>query len=851
MPQDSTAECPCALHERFGRSVIVDEGLTDTDDVTMTEHVRDDGKNLKPDAPSLETIATHLLKGMSQQSQSAALHQMRLLDGFIEDLEKHEEWTQTGHDNRADAPPEFLPHDAYLDVVSKLLQVHTTAARQIQSFDSFLSLLPRTFSELAPIVWRNQSKVIFAHFGKLSILPPQQPIPEGHTLLNPSPRASTLIQTLDQIEHGNRTGEWVNPRGATLGLRVKVDDPARDRANHSITEPHLTPSKSEQASIDMLRMWADTAMLPHEAICGGWSYCVVLLADLHWRQLEYSATGPPTLLQSGCIRNQLIGELPIVVGSRFCYTHKLRPNAMLAIGECPQEVGGHLIIRGRLKVMVMPERPRPNQLLVVIKTTGAAAPSGPNGSTSGDYISNSSTSAAAAAARSASSDTKRPPLHTGVTNIVRTGLNRDPDSLPKADPYITPGSSISLCAMQHDETVAQTGGAIMPQGDPHSCAHKFLHHTAQVQSVAEYGCFSPSMFTVQFGLSHSYTSAVSARKGMTACVGKTVPVTPPLLVLRATFHRVRDSIPVIAILRALGAGTDSQIGSMIVQDEMDHDMLALLQPSFANAAAEGVTTEQQALMLIHNMVQTRPPGEAATTKVRVVACDSSIGDLSVLDRSYVFKMLQLHLLPHVGVTTASRGDKIVYICYVIREFLRVVLGRRSADVRDMYRNKSLQTIGLFMRNIAFKAFHHIRSQIEGTFLVLIRSLYTNKEECDRPGVLAKAMTKLLKVSPSPFTAHTLFVLTNGNVPNSNTGGAIPGAQKSHFLLLLIVFFFFHGAPTEELRPTQLRCQGSFSNCQSPWHDPERRVFFVGFSFCLQPFFGLCSIVWQSCHMFRV
>lgn len=148
---------------------------------------------------------------------------------------------------------------------------------------------------------------------------------------------------------------------------------------------------------------------------------------------------------------------------------------------------------------------------------------------------------------------------------------------------------------------------------------------------------------------------------------------------------------------------------------------------------------------------------------------SSIKTLSSTDRSYVFKLLQLHLLPHIGVTphgslyiyiskiwpSQSRFAKILYICHAARELMRVALRRRPPDLRDNYRMKNLQTAGALMRNIVGKGFHQLRAQLEGPMLAMIPSLIDNPKFVELG--MQDGMQRILKKQSSPFRMAVFFL----------------------------------------------------------------------------------------------
>ncbi len=67
-----------------------------------------------------------------------------------------------------------------------------------------------------------------------------------------------------------------------------------------------------------------------------------------------------------------IGNLPIMLKSKFCHLNKLNKEELVAKGEDPNEPGGYFIINGTEKVLVNIEDLAPNRLLVEKATLGVS-----------------------------------------------------------------------------------------------------------------------------------------------------------------------------------------------------------------------------------------------------------------------------------------------------------------------------------------------------------------------------------------------------------------------------------------------------------------------------------------------
>jgi DNA-directed RNA polymerase beta subunit len=141
---------------------------------------------------------------------------------------------------------------------------------------------------------------------------------------------------------------------------------------------------------------------------------------------------------------------------------------------------------------------------------------------------------------------------------------------------------------------------------------------------------------------------------------------------RATFHRIRIPVPLIAILRVLGADNDEEIMHMIIQDPNDGEMRQLLIGTFEDAARDGIHTKDDAIVLVHRFVQqqqmdslegnvTSAAAFTRRTNNTEALKPSNVSDLNRFDLSYVFKLFQLHCLPHALVAFVARPTPLHHI----------------------------------------------------------------------------------------------------------------------------------------------------------------------------------------------
>lgn len=61
----------------------------------------------------------------------------------------------------------------------------------------------------------------------------------------------------------------------------------------------------------------------------------------------------------------VIGRIPLMIGCSHCPTSKMTEAEKVAIGECPGDPGGHFIVKGTERVIIMQERAAYNNMLVI------------------------------------------------------------------------------------------------------------------------------------------------------------------------------------------------------------------------------------------------------------------------------------------------------------------------------------------------------------------------------------------------------------------------------------------------------------------------------------------------------
>lgn len=234
--------------------------------------------------PEDEEVIHSLMAKMTVDTRDRIWNRLKHMDEFISQLEEHEEYMQSGNN-----PDDVLKHDAYLSVVSNLLQIKPIPSQQIDSFDRFMENLPHLLLDMAPVIWRRDQTLIMIHFGKLQILPPQKPL-KGASKISADcqHRSKAASKLLSAIRHYEDTVQRTRGRGDGDNL-YGIKDPITDDNCH-LFDPHKSFLKEEKRSLSTLKEWVDTALLPNQAEREGWSYCSTGPPHTHARFYTHACT---------------------------------------------------------------------------------------------------------------------------------------------------------------------------------------------------------------------------------------------------------------------------------------------------------------------------------------------------------------------------------------------------------------------------------------------------------------------------------------------------------------------------------------------------------------------------------
>ncbi len=155
------------------------------------------------------------------------------------------------------------------------------------------------------------------------------------------------------------------------------------------------------------------------------------------------------------------------------------------------------------------------------------------------------------------------------------------------------------------------------------------------------------------------------------------------------------SIPLVALMKALGMESDKDIYDTIVSDEeMANIVYSNIEASLDKKTfpPNGYHTTEDAILFLERNFAAGQAKEYRTKKVE-----------SILDRS---------LLPHLGDTAEDRMKKAIFLGRIARSVLELSLNKRKEDDKDHYANKRLKLSGDLMEDLFRTSFSSLMKDLK-------------------------------------------------------------------------------------------------------------------------------------------
>jgi DNA-directed RNA polymerase II subunit RPB2 len=135
---------------------------------------------------------------------------------------------------------------------------------------------------------------------------------------------------------------------------------------------------------------------------------------------------------------------------------------------------------------------------------------------------------------------------------------------------------------------------------------------------------------------------------------------------------IREPIPIIILLRALGINNDLEVFQRVNPDQTKEKISEILKPSFDEA--EQYMTQEQCL----DYIARRGSGSQYTRDRRI---------------DYAMNILASEMLPHVSTSKDGFLRKTFFIGYMVNRLIQANLGGYKEDDRDYYGKKRMDMAG--------------------------------------------------------------------------------------------------------------------------------------------------------------
>ena len=169
-------------------------------------------------------------------------------------------------------------------------------------------------------------------------------------------------------------------------------------------------------------------------------------------------------------------------------------------------------------------------------------------------------------------------------------------------------------------------------------------------------------------------------------------------------NSISEDIPIVTVLKAMGATSDQEITALICGDDLKH--IESFAPSLEESAQSMLFTQEQCLQFIGSKIRFAHRTKTATNAPKRTAVEDGLDALADL------------VVAHIPVEEFNFHPKIVYLSFMTRRTLMAIHDRSLIDDRDFVGNKRLelagQLIGLLFEDL-FKTYCvQVKSLIDKT-----------------------------------------------------------------------------------------------------------------------------------------
>ncbi|MBP2142988.1 DNA-directed RNA polymerase subunit B' [Methanococcus voltae] len=189
--------------------------------------------------------------------------------------------------------------------------------------------------------------------------------------------------------------------------------------------------------------------------------------------------------------------------------------------------------------------------------------------------------------------------------------------------------------------------------------------------------------------------------------------------LNVSFPGMPSNIPLVILMRALGAQSDRDIIELISDEP---SVIMQLVANLQEVREEhSINTREDALEHIGKRVAPGQPREYKLKRAETILCS--------------------YLLPHLGVEPADMRTKAKYLGRMAKNSIELYLGLRVEDDKDHYSNKRLKLAGDLMEDLFRNSFNQLVKDIK---YQLERQSIRNKEPSIQAAVRSDVLTERMR-----------------------------------------------------------------------------------------------------------
>ena len=203
--------------------------------------------------------------------------------------------------------------------------------------------------------------------------------------------------------------------------------------------------------------------------------------------------------------------------------------------------------------------------------------------------------------------------------------------------------------------------------------------------------------------------------------------------LNVSFPGMSGNIPLVILLKALGAENDSEVFKIISEDPAVS--MQLIANILETREEHQVITQEDALEYIGKRVAPGQPKEYRLKRAETILCN--------------------YLLPHMGVEKENLFEKCVYLGRMAKNAIELYLGLRVEDDKDHYANKRLKLAGDLMEDLFRYSFNQLNKDM--------------KYQLERQAIRNKSPSIQAAVRSDVLTERIRHAMATGNWVSGRTG----------------------------------------------------------------------------------